>query len=93
MPGELLLQHLADLLRGADRDGVERLRPPCCVRVGERELCPGPGPYPGLYVWINCAWNLAGALLLLPWAAPMSTLQAGVTVLSILVATVVYLCQ
>jgi len=48
-----------------------------------------PGPNPGLYVWIICAWNLAGALLLLPWAAPMSTLQAGVTVLSLLVATVV----
>lgn len=51
------------------------------------QLRPNEGsPY---YVMIAGAWNLAGALLLMPYTTRISTLQVGITWIALLVATIV----
>jgi len=39
------------------------------------------------YVAVACVWNLAGALLLMPYTTSISTLQVGITWIALLLAT------
>ena len=49
------------------------------------QLTPAEGsPY---FLAVSCLWNLAGALLLMPYTTHLSTLQVGVTCLALLVAS------